>query len=57
MVKKIIVATEDTSINDLAKIMSAENIGCLPILNEEKVMTGLVTQIDILRLLAAKPIF
>lgn len=51
------MATEDTSINDLAKIMCAKNIGCLPILNDEKVMTGLVTQIDILRLLAAKSIF
>ena len=57
MTKKIVIAFESTPVNDLAKIMCAENIGCLPILNTEKEMVGIVTQSDILHLLAVQRLF
>ena len=57
MVRNIIVTLETTLITDLAKIMYAENIGCLPVLNEKKIMTGIITQKDILHFLAQKSLF
>ncbi|MAA72296.1 MAG: hypothetical protein CL679_11305 [Bermanella sp.] len=48
--KKVYAATEQTDIHQLAHVMFDEHIGCLPIVNEEKEIIGMVTRSDILKL-------
>jgi IMP dehydrogenase len=48
IMNKVIAIDEDTSVKEAAKIMSERNIGCLIIMNGEKIK-GLITERDILR--------
>jgi acetoin utilization protein AcuB len=51
MSANVIVATEDTPIHDVAKILVEQRIGCVPIVNVAYGLTGLITRTDILRCL------
>jgi acetoin utilization protein AcuB len=47
---KVYAATEQTDIHQLAHVMFDEHIGCLPIVNEQRELLGMVTRSDILKL-------
>ena len=44
--RELVQATPDTNLNEIAKLMDTNHIGCIPICNEQKVV-GLVTDRDI----------
>lgn len=46
---KVFAATEKTDIHQLAHVMFDEHIGCLPIVNEQREILGMVTRSDILK--------
>ncbi len=48
--QKVYAATEQTDIHQLAHVMFDEHIGCLPIVNEQREILGMVTRSDILKL-------
>jgi len=48
--QKVFAATEQTDIHQLAHVMFDENIGCLPIVNDNHEILGMVTRSDILKL-------
>jgi len=48
--QKVYAATAQTDIHQLAHVMFDEHIGCLPIINEQREILGMVTRSDILRL-------
>lgn len=48
--KTVFAATESTDIHQLAHVMFDEHIGCLPIVNEQRELLGMVTRSDILKL-------
>ena len=50
LTQKVYAATEQTDIHQLAHVMFDENIGCLPIVNEARMILGMVTRSDILKL-------
>lgn len=49
MTKKVLTARPEARISDAAKIMLEEKIGCLPVINEDNKMLGIVTRTDILK--------
>lgn len=48
--EKVYAATESTDIHQLAHVMFDEHIGCLPIVNEQHEIQGMVTRSDILKI-------
>jgi len=48
--QKVFAATQTTDIHQLAHVMFDEHIGCLPIVDENHVIQGMVTRSDILRI-------
>lgn len=48
MTTEVLTALESTRIQDIAKIMLHEKINCLPIINDNHVITGIITQTNIL---------
>lgn len=48
--RKVFAATQTTDIHQLAHVMFDEHIGCLPIVNEQHSILGMVTRSDILKL-------
>lgn len=48
MSNEVLTALESTRIQDIAKIMLHEKINCLPIINENHVIVGIITQTNIL---------
>jgi acetoin utilization protein AcuB len=48
MVKDVATVTEDTPVEEAARIMADRNIGCLPVMNG-KLLVGMVSQNDIFR--------
>ena len=44
--RPLVQATPETNLNEIAKLMNTNHVGCLPICNEEKVV-GFVTDRDI----------
>ncbi|GAA6135151.1 hypothetical protein NBRC116188_19410 [Oceaniserpentilla sp. 4NH20-0058] len=48
--KKVFAATVATDIHQLAHVMFDEHIGCLPIINEQHELVGMVTRSDILKI-------
>ena len=48
MVKDVVTVTEETPVEEAARVMADRNIGCLPVMNG-KILIGLVTQNDIFR--------
>ena len=51
MSREPITVAPDTSVREAAKLMVDRKIGCLPVVNGEK-LVGIVTGIDLLRLVA-----
>jgi CBS domain-containing protein len=49
MARRVLTATPDTAIRELAKVLIDEGIGCLPIVDGRRVLVGIVTTTDILR--------
>lgn len=48
MCKKVVQATSDTTLDKIAKLMQENDVGCVPICNEEKNVIGFVTDRDII---------
>ena len=48
--RKVFAATQNTDIHQLAHVMFDEHIGCLPIVNEQNEILGMVTRSDLLKL-------
>ncbi|HUG14918.1 MAG TPA: universal stress protein, partial [Thermomicrobiales bacterium] len=46
MVSPVITAGEDTSLEEVARLMLDNHIGCLPIVNESGALTGIITESD-----------
>lgn len=51
MVTRVLIATPDTPIRDIARTMIEERIGSLPILDLRDTLVGIITRSDILRAL------
>ncbi len=51
MTKKVITVSEDTPIEDAARIMVDNKIGGLPVVNESNAVVGIITETDILKTL------
>ncbi len=49
MTRKVITVTEDTPIEDAARIMVDNKIGGLPVVNEESAVVGIITETDIFK--------
>lgn len=45
----LLTATPDTPLKDIARVMEAERIGCLPLLNGRGRLVGILTTTDLLR--------
>ncbi len=52
MVKRVLTATEDTTVEDAARIMIDHKIGCLPVMRDGQ-LVGIVTDIDLLTALSS----
>lgn len=48
MCKKVVRATPETTLNEIAKLMENNNVGCVPICNTENHIVGFVTDRDII---------
>ncbi len=48
MCKKVVRATSDTNLQEIAKLMEQNNVGCVPICNQENHVIGFVTDRDII---------
>ncbi len=51
MTQKVLTATPDTNIREIARVLIEERIGCMPIVDEDKQVIGMITRSDILRAL------
>lgn len=49
MSKKVIVATRETPIREIARVMVDEGIGCVPIVDAQHGLVGMVTRTDVLK--------
>lgn len=54
MVRRLVTANRETSIQEGAKLLVTKKIGCLPLLAENGRRAGIVTESDFIRLLAKK---
>lgn len=48
MCKKVVRATTDTTLNEIAKLMKENDVGCVPICNPENNVVGFITDRDII---------
>ena len=48
MCTKVVSATSDTKLNEIAKLMEENHVGCIPICNSENNVIGFVTDRDII---------
>ena len=51
MNQPVLVASGDTEMREIARVMFSERIGCLPIVDIEHVLVGIITRSDVLRTL------
>lgn len=51
MTKSVLTATPDTNIREIARVLFEERIGCMPIVDEDGLVVGIITRSDILRAL------
>lgn len=51
MTKKVLTATPDTNIREIARVLFEERIGCMPIVGDTDQVVGMITRSDILRAL------
>lgn len=49
MSDRVLTASPDTAIRDIARVMVTERVGSLPLVNDAGVLQGIVTQHDLLR--------
>ena len=57
MKSEVLVATPETEIRELARVMFFERVGCLPITSDTGALLGIITRSDILRaLLGSAPL-
>lgn len=54
MTKKLLTAQLDDRLEDIARAMLLERIGCILVLDNEQKLTGIITRSDILRLLMTR---
>ena len=54
MTKEVVTALEQATVQDIAKIMLSFKIHCLPIINDRNQLCGIITEKDLLRLLAER---
>ena len=54
MTQQLITLPDDARIRDAVDIIVSKKIGGIPIINEDEVLTGIVTERDVLRVLAAE---
>lgn len=47
MCKNVVCANQDTTVSDIAKLMSENHVGCIPICDFNKNVIGLITDRDI----------
>jgi CBS domain-containing protein len=55
MVEKPITVTPDTSINDAGRLLLKHRIGCLPVVDAQGQLVGIITSTDLLRGLLQLP--
>ena len=55
MVRKVICATTDMTLSEAAQLMLTNRIGCLPVVNDDRRVVGIITTSDILRYIAKNP--
>ena len=48
MCKKVVRATSDTTLNEIAKLMQQNDVGCVPICNNQNNVVGFITDRDII---------
>lgn len=48
MCKKVVRATSETTLNQIAKLMKENDVGCVPICNNENNVVGFITDRDII---------
>ena len=51
MSNPVLVATSDTEVREVARVMCEEHIGCMPIVDDKSTLAGIVTRTDILKTL------
>jgi CBS domain-containing protein len=51
MARRVLTATPETSLREVARVMVAESINCLPIVDKQQRLAGILTAADILRYL------
>lgn len=54
MSRKLITATETTTLNESVLLFHDNHVSCLPVINEQNKLVGIITWRDILKLLAVK---
>ncbi|HLC25304.1 MAG TPA: CBS domain-containing protein [bacterium] len=54
MVRRLVTATPETSIREGARLLITKKIGCLPIVDNNRRLFGILTESDFVRLLAEK---
>jgi len=52
MLREVVTANPEASVTEAAQLMIAHRIGCLPVIDVERHVVGLVTTTDLLRYLA-----
>jgi acetoin utilization protein AcuB len=53
----VLVATPDTTLLSLARVLLEERIGAIPVVSQEKELLGMITRSDILRVIVSHPNF
>lgn len=51
MVHPVLVASDDSEVREIARVMFEERVGCVPIVDQGQLVIGMVTRSDILRTL------
>jgi CBS domain-containing protein len=52
MTREVLTVNPDTTIKEAAKIIVDHHIGCLPVVDAERRLLGIVTEFDLVRLIA-----
>jgi len=55
MQTRVHTATPDTTVQEAAKVMRHEKVGCLPVVNAERKLLGIITEHDLLELVEGLP--
>ncbi|MBM3789782.1 MAG: CBS domain-containing protein [Acidobacteria bacterium] len=55
MVRRLVTVTPETTVGEAAYLMLQRNVGCLPVVDQEYRLIGIITTSDLLNLLAEDP--